>query len=343
MADCEMDEKKVTAPYWDIGKSLSYQCLFNFIVGPRGNGKTFGFKQWAIRDFIRNGNQFIYVRRYKEEFRAKIDKFFDDIHDKFPMHELEVYTKGNCFMIDHEVAGYYIPLSTAKTAKSVPYPLVTKICFDEFIIDSGNYHYLKDEVTAFLELYMTIARSRDVTVYFLSNSVTSTNPYFSYFNVRLPYGNDIARQGDVLVEKVRSIEWEKYMSETRISKLVKGTPYYDYAIKNEFLRDNKTFVQKKTANSEYYFTLIYKGIKYGVWIDYLAGLLFVSENVDLNYPNVYSFTSDDHSPNMILLKGGVKPFKIKLFCQQYQLGSVRFESVKIKAEMMEAMRMVNMV
>lgn len=37
--------------YYEIGKALSYNCLFNFIVGMRGVGKTYAFKRWAIQDF----------------------------------------------------------------------------------------------------------------------------------------------------------------------------------------------------------------------------------------------------------------------------------------------------
>ena len=41
--------------YWDISKSLSYNCLFNFIVGARGVGKSYGAKDFAIRNFIKKG------------------------------------------------------------------------------------------------------------------------------------------------------------------------------------------------------------------------------------------------------------------------------------------------
>ena len=61
--------------YWDIGKPLSYNALFNFIVGARGTGKTYGFKQWAIKDFLKTGAQFVYVRRYKQEMKD-IKNFF---------------------------------------------------------------------------------------------------------------------------------------------------------------------------------------------------------------------------------------------------------------------------
>ena len=57
--------------WWDLKNTLSYNALFNFVVGSRGCGKTYGFKKWAAEDFIKNGNQFIYIRRYKTEMNKK--------------------------------------------------------------------------------------------------------------------------------------------------------------------------------------------------------------------------------------------------------------------------------
>ena len=41
--------------WWDLKNTLSYNALFNFVVGSRGCGKTYGFKKWAAEDFIKNG------------------------------------------------------------------------------------------------------------------------------------------------------------------------------------------------------------------------------------------------------------------------------------------------
>ena len=54
-------------PYYDYGPVLSRNALFSFVVGGRGLGKTYGFKHWAIRDWIRSGSEFVYLRRYKSE------------------------------------------------------------------------------------------------------------------------------------------------------------------------------------------------------------------------------------------------------------------------------------
>lgn len=320
--------------WYDITKTLSYNCLFNFVVGMRGVGKTYAFKRWAIRDFLKTGAEFIYVRRYKTEFRGKdgkyIDKFFDDIRNEFPNVKLEV--KGLDFFINSKYAGQAIALSTAKALKSVPFPNVNKICFDEFILDKGSYHYLPDEVTNFLELYSTIARQRDnVRVVFLSNALTISNPYFTYFHLTPPFGKKtIARCSDeILIEVVREEEFTAAAKKTRFGSIIDGTDYGRYNMENEFYRDNRNFVAKKTPGSEYYFTVRYNAVNYGIWVDYKEGVLTVSLDTDPSNQMIYALTNDDHEPNALLTTGR-RSVMLTTLANMYAVGAVRFESVSIK-------------
>ena len=61
--------------FWNINNSVSYNALFNFIIGNRGGGKTYGMKNYVINKFIKKGEQFIYLRRYKTEVK-RINTFF---------------------------------------------------------------------------------------------------------------------------------------------------------------------------------------------------------------------------------------------------------------------------
>lgn len=313
--------------YWDINRTLSYNCLFNFIVGNRGGGKTYGFKQWAIKSFLKTGKEFIYVRRYKDELKGN-DKFFDDIRGAFPDISLEV--KKSDYYIDGRYAGTAIPLSTAKIRKSVPFPNVDKICFDEFILDRGVYHYLPDEVTNFLELYKTIARMRDVTTFFLSNAITVTNPYFLYFDISLPYGKTIMARDDKLIQLVQNEEFIKASAETRFGRMMQGTQYFEYAMENQFLRDNKNFIAKKTPSSRCYFLMDYMDMTIGVWIDMRAGVMTVSQDIDPYCGLRYALTNEDHKPNTMFLKSPRKSPQFENFCRQYMIGNVRFESINLK-------------
>ncbi len=59
------------------------------------------------------------------------------------------------------------------------------------MIDKGSYHYLQNEVTQLLDVIETVARLRDIRVIFLGNAISITNPYFTYFNLSLPYNSEV--------------------------------------------------------------------------------------------------------------------------------------------------------
>lgn len=58
--------------FWNIKHTLSYRALFNYIIGNRGGGKTFGAKQYVIEQFLKNQKEFIYLRRYRTELQKLI-------------------------------------------------------------------------------------------------------------------------------------------------------------------------------------------------------------------------------------------------------------------------------
>lgn len=326
-----------TSIFYDGKRTLTHNCLFNFVVGSRGAGKTFWFKKWAIEDFIKNENQFVYVRRYAKESKKSVKTFFDDIRFLFMGHKLEV--KGNEFYIDDKVAGYCIVLSTAKIEKSVSYPFVNKICFDEFLIEKGHYKYLPDEVGSFLNLYETIARPGsghcDVTVFFMANAITWTNPYFLYFNIKQPTKTDkngklIWKNGEILIELTAGDGFIEAKKKTRFGQIIDGTAYGDYSINNKFLLDDNNFIEKKSPIARYYFTFKYKGNEFGVWADFSEGKMWVSKSVDPSYKLIFSITMKDHEPNTMFLKNLSRSNHFKIFIENYKYGNVYFEDINIK-------------
>lgn len=328
--------------YWDINNSISRNCLFNFIVGNRGAGKTYGAKKFVIDRFLKTGEQFVYVRRYKEELK-KIRNFFDDISHTYEDVKLEV--RGKQFFINDQLAGCAMALSTSKIEKSTAFPKVAWIIFDEFILDKGYYHYLPDEVTYFLELYETIARTRDnVRVYFLSNALTVTNPYFLYFKLEEPKAKDhIKVKDDILLEYVMNDEFIEYKNKTRFGKLIKGTKYGDYAINNAFLRDSDTFIKKKTGNCRFLFSFMYKGKSFGLWVNGQDGFIYVSYDIDPNYPFRYALCKADHTPNTILIESLRRYRPFQMFIKAFQTGGVYFETMDIKNMVYEMFAMAQLI
>lgn len=94
--------------------------------------------------------------------------------------------------------------------------------FDEFIIEEGQKkYYLPNEVMIFLNLLETIGRMRDIKVFMLANPANIyTNPYFLYFDLKLPYNNDIKLFKDnlILLQYMKNEEYRKAKRETKFRK-----------------------------------------------------------------------------------------------------------------------------
>lgn len=347
--------------YWDINHTLTYNYLINLIVGNRGGGKTYGFKQYAIENFIKRKEQFGYIRRFKDDLKKSMPTYFNDIKHKYPDYEFRV--EGEKFYIrlkpadekqkwtDEDIAGYGFTLSTANNLKSVAYPFITNLCFDEFILDKGNQHYLTDEVLKLLNLYETIARPGTdhprVRLFLLANAITITNPYFLYWNLRMPIRQDKAgawiylnKERGILVEDVRKEEFIENKKKTEFGKLVNDTEYGSFSIDNKFLLDSSEFIEKKGGNARYLFTFTYKSNQYGVWADFQEGKMWVSYDVDPSFLTNYSITLKDHKPNTLLIKNNTKRGYFKTFLDAYKNGCVYFENQKIKNLTYEVIQMV---
>lgn len=318
--------------WYDLNKTLTYNSLFNIIIGNRGCGKTYGAKKRAIKLFLEKGFQFVYLRRYETELDEVKESLFNDIviNREFEGHKIEY--KAGCYFVDDRLAGYAMALTKAHYYKSASFPLVQFIIYDECIIDeSGTARYLKNEVRKFLDFYETIARMREnVIVFFLANALSIVNPYTMFWNLSLPYNSNIMRKGEVLLQLVQDTEFIEAKKKTRFGRLIEGTEYANYSIENKFLLDNDLFLGKKTSKAKYYFTFKYNGEIYGTWVDYSIGKFFVSHDIDPHFKIIYTVTLDDHSPNDMLIKNMATNKHFKLFLDNYKVGNVYFENIRVK-------------
>lgn len=322
--------------WWDKGAVLSHNKIMNFILSNRGGGKTFGCTKWAIDDFLRRKAQTVWVRRYQTEIDEvlKNGKFFDAVREYYPDAELKI--DGNVGYINDEPAIYFIALSTSRQLKSNNYPFVNKIIFDEFIIDKGRITYLKNEVEVFLDLYETIARTRDnVRAVLLANAVTIVNPYFLFFNVKPNPDKRFTVDGQICVELFTDEEFVDKKKRSRFGQLVSGTRYGDYAIDNKWLLDNETFIQEKTSGAEFMLAMKYNGIYYGFWIDYKVGLIFVNRQYDPSSYSLYCLNKDDHEPNLLLIKSMNDSTRVKRIIYAFRNGLLRFSDMSVKNQFYE--------
>lgn len=318
--------------YYDISTILSYNKILNFIIGQRGGGKTFGAKKWAINDFLKKGNEFIWVRHFKQEIKQLKQNFWDDIIHSGLYPDVEFSISGDKLYINNKLCGYLIALSTSNQLKSSSFPKVNKIIFDEFIFEKGHNHYRGDEVNDFVNLLDTIIRDRDnCRAVLIANNVQTTNPYFHYFNIK---GDQTKR---FVFDHVKGICIEFYTGEvyaqerlkTRFGQLINGTEYGDFSLYNKPLHDNNDFIQKRPNNSKFMYALLWKGYYIGVWYDIKNDQIYMSNQYDTS-GIIFSMTTDDHAPKKLFLREFKKMSQIRDIKYAYSVGCLFFENQMIK-------------
>lgn len=317
--------------FYDYNKMWSYDAMINFVVAERGVGKTYGAIKNAIRDFINNEHQFVYMRRTLVELDESFKKLIGPIlqNDEFPDHAFKY--EGNTLYIDDLPAGYGLALSTSKNLKSASYEKVRTLIYDEFIADGPFSHYLRREVHSFLDVIETIGRLRDIRVLLLGNAVTISNPYFDYFNLNLPYNSDfkLYKDGLILVHYAKNLAYQDYKSKTKFGRLIADTEYGNYSMKNEFLLDDKHFIEKKPDGCKNWSVVIFDGQKYGVWINYKSDMVYISKDYDPNHPCVVACSVQDHTESTLLMLGKTNQW-IRPIVRAFRNGLLRFENQKIK-------------
>ena len=327
--------------YYDLTKVLTYNAFLNFLIGERGVGKTYSTTKFLISQFLKKGYEFAYVRRYKTELKKDAPQFFDSIIENNEFKEHHLYYRHEKFYCNDKVIGHAMTLSTAQNLKGSNFPKVKYIIFDEFIIEDNSHHYIQNEVSIFLSLIESVARTRDIKVFMLGNACSLTNPYFMFFDITLPYNSQIKtyKEGLILLNYMKNEKYREFKKQTKFGKLVSGTSYEDYAINNKFYNDNKDFIEKKTGNSKCTFSFRYKDNIYGIWLDYNVGKVFVSFSYN---PNgiIFACTKDDMTPNTMLLSIAKNYNSWKVFIKNYKLGNVFYENIKIKLAVQDILRYI---
>lgn len=333
--------------YYSLNKVLTRNAPWNFIIGARGLGKTFEAKRHCIREFLKSGAEFIYLRRTDVEQKGK-GTFFSDLEPFFKGWHFRV--NGDVGQIlkegDDEKKGwrtccYFLALSQSGGKKSIPYPNVRTIIYDEVFPD--NQQYLRGEGTLMQEFYNTVDRWKDKTrVLFLSNAVSQANPYFAKYHIDTTIQQEKQQQfrfycgGYICIELADYGGFSAKVANSKFGQfLMKNDPdYADYAISNRFLDDSNRLLDEMPQEAGYSYTLGTDYGDFGIWStfseDYTQRTLWVSRRIKKNDKHNYTLVYQDVDNDTIYVKKSDQV--IHSLTDAYRTGRMRFDTRQVKSD-----------
>ena len=182
--------------YYSLTAINRKNATYNVIFGERSNGKTYATLKQGVIDYIKNGSQMAYVRRWKEDITGRrASRLFASLVENGEIPKLTnnqftgvQYWAGKWYLCNYDDNGkavyndsdiicFSFALSDNEHDKSTSFPRINTIIFDEFLT---NQIYLQDEFVLFMNTISTIVRKRDdVKIYMLGNTVNKYCPYFN--------------------------------------------------------------------------------------------------------------------------------------------------------------------
>lgn len=186
---------KFTNKYYTLDRINEIGATYNIVMGERSNGKTYAALKQGIKRYFERGEQFAIIRRWQADIRGnRASEIFSALIANNEIEKLSrgeykgIYywagkfypcnydESGKAIYSDSEVIAYPFSLSDTEHNKSVSYPNITMIIFDEFLT---RQVYLPDEFVLFMNTISTIVRQRtNVKIYMLGNTVNTFSPYF---------------------------------------------------------------------------------------------------------------------------------------------------------------------
>ena len=187
--------------FYNLKSILKTNSTYNMIIGERSNGKTYATLKHGIEQYFKNGSQIAIIRRWQTDIRGnrasevfkallsnneiyKISKGqYQGIHYYGGKYYLCNYgDNGKAIYNDNDVIAYPFSLSDTEHNKSISYPDIRMIIFDEFLT---RQVYLPDEFILFMNTISTIVRERtDVKIFMLGNTVNKYSPYFEEMGLK---------------------------------------------------------------------------------------------------------------------------------------------------------------
>lgn len=245
--------------YLNVSGIFAYGTTFNFIVGGRGIGKTYGLLKYILKYNIKS----IYLRRTQKQTdiinKREFSPFKPVCADLNLEYDQKMIARDTAaLIIDDDIKCYTGALSTFSSLRSFDMSDVECIIFDEFIPEISDKTSIKHEYEAFLNMYETVNRNRElsgrdpVKLIAAANSNNLNNKIFMGLGIISDLDNMIRKEKEVLHINDRSISVyyplhspiSERKAETALYKLSGDNDFSAMALSNSFGIDESDIINR---------------------------------------------------------------------------------------------------
>lgn len=237
--------------YLNVADIIDNSTTFNFILGARGVGKTYGSLLYCLENKIK----FIFMRRTQEQIDLVTSgdfnpfKPFEKVGYVTNIRKLKKHIYGVYLEDAPEPFCFMIALSTFANLRGFNISDVDVIIYDEFISEA-HVRPIKEEGKALLNAYETINRNRElegekpIKMICLANSEELANPIFVELRlvtlaekmIRKKIEKMIVPERDVTLYMLQNSRISEQKKKTALYKLAgENSSFSQMAIKNEFV------------------------------------------------------------------------------------------------------------
>ena len=327
----------LSSGYLDIEKILNYKLPFNFIIGGRGTGKTYG----ALKTAYLNEIRFIMMRRTQAQCdlinKPEFNPYKTICADLGCDIRVTSMSKYNARIYENlgedaeRTLGYTCALSTISNMRGFDASDVELLIYDEFVPERHE-RALKNEGAAFLNAYETINRNRELQgrpplqVLGLANAFNMANAIFLELGLvgiceRMQNkGQDLYINKDrgVLIALLNNSKISRQKADTALYRLSTGS-YADMALNNDFAYNDASDIRSQGLKE--YILLCTIG-EISIYKHKASRKYYVSEH--------RTGTAAEYKSDEVGLKRYQKKYGLQLY-SAYMRGSVTFENMLTKS------------
>lgn len=257
--------------YYDIEQTEKYKQPYNFVIGGRGTGKTYG----TLKYMVENKHKFVLLRRTQTELNMTLDskhidlgdtsmnvdispfkKLASDLDWKVEIHRVnkDLYA----IVINGELLGYGMSLNTMHKIRGFDASDVEYIVYDEFI-PQRQARPIPDEGGAFFNAYETINRNREiegrepVRAYLLANANnieaqiledTGLSTVIEHKMINKGKKFHIDSNRGYTIELLGNARFSEEKKKGVLYRFTKGTQFSRMAFENQFAYDDFTNIRQ---------------------------------------------------------------------------------------------------